>query len=1101
MKTEPSAAADPTPPLLDTKNRDHIDLFIESMRLLCKMYHHLSEDGRKMSRSRIIPHVFSSKSDTTGQRHPHLIIQILAIKFLTKIFIEHRSDSDISDLLGQYVKFVEENVSQGNLSVITALVDIIPEIIQYYLQDLISLLVRLAGQQPSGSKSSALVKFREKSIKKCVKNVMCAVLKANNFDEKISFGIMDCVTKQLNVSKSDSNQLIQILSTRGLNYQNSAPQLQLSNEQISTAIVAALQHYGNTQHPNQPAFILPPNANLSIHVIAEIVMTAMRMYNPTGAQDEGLQHWAQIIANIQHFTQQALQIQIQHLSQVASVMDTSHAGAATNKFISQTQPFSLAPVELEDVGEYIRIVLQSLLDVISAISEEQKADIDPVKITEIDGAQMLLDFEKSRRKRKADTMEDDSLSGSTDALATDRVRETRAYKTALTSRIFAHSIFSEYKGLLIDWKLADFTHRWDLCLRWLWESSYLDHVNKLANNPTAKPAGEKKVKMGTVSEDSENSDSKSLSNYESNLLLIVEEMFLRAESAVIGQSTTFMPWLTSNSQSHIFRKFMSQLPYVPVNGRVFEIIKSFMDIELTLPLPTPLEKVKYQLSLEILYDLVTAKPALRKRLLPILLSNLFSRNSAKRQESIKIIRGWWTVDTEKTGEFGYADGVFKPVYPLLEGVAILLVGSLTQKNLEIEHFRKMKSKKAAELIVETLSHRVVTENGDDMESDDWEASDVHGILEFYFSLIPRKPEIFRVFLEVIPKLTGDVVVETSAQSISNFLLGIGLPKDENDMSYKLLQQVIQHVHDSKQVQNVLLHTVKTMTNYPPDITLMQPFTTPSKSFTRMIIDMMTSKRGHELSSEFWACIIAGDGFTRAETYQAIYALTESFINEENPQNHDMFVYIVKEVLKPPSVLSPVEFLIFINNLCDLDPIVKTERKFPPISVQKCTQALDLFFYNAHSPFTMRSISAAISLMVSNYTSGSAYPLLFMRTVLGYLVRFKEASFGFVLSQVLAPCCNLRMLWNAAKDRVSSKSEESRAAKMLWDSFILCLRECAPNSFVLIIQLQRDRLSLVVDKLGDEFMKRFWDWCMQERAGIRGKKVQVALEVMDRRIRH
>ena len=73
--------------------------------------------------------------------------------------------------------------------------------------------------------------------------------------------------------------------------------------------------------------------------------------------------------------------------------------------------------------------------------------------------------------------------------------------------------------------------------------------------------------------------------------------------------------------------------------------------------------------------------------------------------------------------------------------------------------------------------------------------------------------------------------------------------------------------------------------------------------------------------------------------------------------------------------------------------------------------------------------------------------------------------------------------------------------MLWDSFILCLRECAPNSFVLIIQLQRDRLSLVVDKLGDEFMKRFWDWCMQERAGIRGKKVQVALEVMDRRIRH
>ena len=76
---------------------------------------------------------------------------------------------------------------------------------------------------------------------------------------------------------------------------------------------------------------------------------------------------------------------------------------------------------------------------------------------------------------------DDSLSGSTDALATDRVREARAYKTALTSRIFAHSIFSEYKGLLIDWKLADFTHRWDLCLRWLWESSYLDHVNKLAN--------------------------------------------------------------------------------------------------------------------------------------------------------------------------------------------------------------------------------------------------------------------------------------------------------------------------------------------------------------------------------------------------------------------------------------------------------------------------------------------------------------------------------------------------------------------------------------------------------------------------------------------
>lgn len=1039
-------------------------LLIEIMRFACRAYPHMSV-SRNQVRSVFLAYTFHiSEASEQAKRNPLLIVQIMSIKFLERVFIVHRNDADISNILSEYVKFVENNIEFGNLSVITAMLNISTCIIEYYLQDIISLLIRLATYQIAKTKGKATArwKLRDKSIKKTVKNALCAALKTHNFDEKISFGIMDCLTNNLGISKSDSYQLSQILSTRGLNYQDSAPQLQLTNEQISTAIVAALHHYANTTHANIAPFVLPSDVTLSVHVVTEILMVALGSFNPNNQPDGGLQHWSQIISSIQLFTQQALQIQIQHLSQVASVMDTSHA-SAVSKFITHTQPFILAPISLQNVKDIIKKVLNSFLDYLETVEQNGiPKDVEPMKIIEFDGSANFVRMHTKKRKRPSSDIIEDSFYGEHE------IRGSRAFYSIVVARLFAASTFQGYRDIFIEWVLADFTRRWDMALRWLWESWYNDHVS-------SKNAGEDCL-------------------YNNNLTYLMRVLFELAEKATPGMDLTFIPWIVNHAT--IFRKFLLMLPRTAGDSHVLTLLRNYLDIEFTEPSPTPIENLKFNMSLEILFDLITQRPAYRK-FLPEILCYLFSTDPKKRALCVKCVKKWWETDSSRALEFGFSsEGFFVPLYELLENFGLLLIDSLVQKKFDLAVFEKSGSHTVTRLITETFSKIKGMDEILD-ENSAWPLFVINGSLQYYFSLVTRKPELIRRLISVLPYAENEMVISVISDSMVSFLSSFGIPKDMDEISYKMIQHLLVCFQNPKltRLHKVIIRTIKTLTNYPPDPETAQQFTSPSYVFTRLVVE--TIKANHHIeAADLWGCIISGDGLSRQETFMAIYMLAKYLVKPHEPGNCELFVYIAKEILKPPAVLSPVEFLIFVNNLFDLAPFGFSAAKFPLLKKEQCVQVLKLFISSSISPFNNRSLSASITLMMSNYSTGISYPLLFMDTVIEYSLHYRQEVYGFILSQVLAPCCNLKMMWNAAKDRVFIKSDEGQAAKSLWKSFIKSLEICSPSSFVLIIQLQKDRLTLVLENLDATTHKMFREWCIQEKSGLRSKKVEAVLDIID-----
>lgn len=353
--------------------------------------------------------------------------------------------------------------------------------------------------------------------------------------------------------------------------------------------------------------------------------------------------------------------------------------------------------------------------------------------------------------------------------------------------------------LLVPFLLEDFVSRWDLAVRWLWEEWFHSHVSLKSEEKMERSA------------------------YTFWLGHLLDRMFAIANDALPGDSELlFIPWLTNRNQNILFRRFLNRLPLLPkfmfeplesndqellplpecmyivresgidIQYPTPAILSTLFDITLNRPVPTPLQKLKMILGIDVLYDAITSRPAHRQWLLKKFLNYSTDKIDVRRCEAIRILSRWWTFsagirerELEKTNldgllnqdlpetiksrieSGGFFDGVHKVLYSSAEKHAVAHVDHLL---LEVPPESVIEELPAepingtqTEMEVDASEEKPVEPQNDAPIVPKWNTEAVHALSDLYFVFCSRDPSYCKRLFDIYGDSKTDEMVKSSIE--------------------------------------------------------------------------------------------------------------------------------------------------------------------------------------------------------------------------------------------------------------------------------------------------------------------------------------------------
>ena len=364
--------------------------------------------------------------------------------------------------------------------------------------------------------------------------------------------------------------------------------------------------------------------------------------------------------------------------------------------------------------------------------------------------------------------------------------------------------------ILVPFILHDFPGRWDFAVRWLWEEQY-QTSRESAIGSSAKGA------TGTHTTTTTNS-------YEFWLCYFLDQLFRTAEHGAQNvqlQSKTYIPWFVNQNESALFRKFLLSLPRLPTSFWVDTVLEppfqglpslpatgylhSLLTTPLNKPLPTPLQKLRFQLGLDLLNDLLVHRPSARRRALHRFLDLCVHTDRYRRSETIRIAKRLFKVDEVVSLSLDLTAGAAttatvtttsttstlpflqQQLIQKLEGFALDLLARLTQPPSVLEEVATTTGvTPSITALTTTATSATTTATATMMDTSspgtppvvalEWNEEAITRHLELYMVLASRNPILLARLLELFPSFpVHGPVYRTVIAMLGRTIAQIGMP--------------------------------------------------------------------------------------------------------------------------------------------------------------------------------------------------------------------------------------------------------------------------------------------------------------------------------------
>ncbi len=653
------------------------------------------------------------------------------------------------------------------------------------------------------------------------------------------------------------------------------------------------------------------------------------------------------------------------------------------------------------------------------------------------------------------------------------------------------------KEFLIPFIVDDFAAKWDLAVRWLWEEYYHD----------------------TNDSNTMESDDRIVSGFSYWLAHLLGNMIQTARDAAPGDPV-YTPWLTQNGQNTLFRRFLEALPDIPVFLFQAEsitvcppsfakvdleeiepakpgLLLQLCDITLNSPVPSPLQRVQLKLGLDVLYDLLTYRPACRKHgLFDLMMTYCASSEEPRRLEAIRAIRRWWSVSGRSHLE-KESDSKLEGITDEMEETFALLTDPQRDLRSAAGYVNGIHERLTQRTFSNCLSRLESL-----MQPGEWSKDRVLAIISTYLvCCLPNlslMKDLICLFGHVNEESRSEIqaVVVTLVGKMARF---IGMPSQENSNAMALLTCFESSPKDSEQI---LLEWFSIITG------VLQPadegkFTPGTEAMSRFLFERLDQ---FEQNASFLCMLVYGHGLSQRERQRVVILLADRLlgveggepdIEEQREQQKTMFRNTIAKLLMSTGkdMLSAQDLIILFHTL-EIAPGTSMTLQF-----RKQIEAIQLFLSSPSlsSYFTPRSLSSAFQNLLD--AQGSRILPLFMRSLLIALVHLGDAFKPYVAggpNSVLGRVMTFKSLWNGARNS-GGTDDELKRAKALWEGWTRCMQKCAPQSFGLLVDISKTYMSLVLNKLDREFSVDFEKW-VKSRAiaiGVPRSKLKRALTVLDR----
>lgn len=691
---------------------------------------------------------------------------------------------------------------------------------------------------------------------------------------------------------------------------------------------------------------------------------------------------------------------------------------------------------------------------------------------------------KRKRITNGDGMEEDStavvVTTATTAASLATIREmfkgSRGFWTTFIARFIAHAgqldpsldyaafTFHIKSRVLVAFILEDFPGRWDFAVRWLWEEMY--HAARSGND---------------------------YAEYDYWLCVLLDQLFRTAEHGSTSaqlQASTYIPWFVHQNESALFRKFILALPRlptafwesavvappVPVDNISIESVASpgyllsLLETPVNKPLPTPLQKLRIQLGMELLYDFIIVRPSTRKLAIAMLLGYCIHADRARRSEAIRVARRFWTKSDEAAvaaaeGAESSAAAMVETSGALAKRIADRLEGFAMKSLRELSASPKVEA--GVSLTPAASTDMIVDgapgDNDDDIETTtsteqpapqpDWTEDQVARQLDLFMVMAVRDPLLLRHLFALYPTLVSDVVKRTILSMLGRTIAQIGMPRADNPTSLKLVEALDLGVDEGSEllllrVLQMLHASLKTKGGEEDGVA-----TRMSVEVTAYVRRQLVEHPSRYSNPLFWAYILTGEGLATEDIVRGVVMLLS--VIDEDPHGYltaladegadastakdrgqQLFVSTISRLLTIQQAdarsskrgdtrgLSPVDLLVLLHSVETSPPFPD----LPAITTRQMVTAITLCLQNPalSTHFTYSMYANALERLLDRHMAD--LPKIVMSTLRHVARKYRELH-GFTVD-VLTKIANTRIF--------KGRGRMEGYGKAMWEYWVRCM---------------------------------------------------------------
>lgn len=620
-------------------------------------------------------------------------------------------------------------------------------------------------------------------------------------------------------------------------------------------------------------------------------------------------------------------------------------------------------------------------------------------------------------------------------------RQSRGFWSVFMARVLKHvSLLDQYtdkqyyfahviSDVVVSFFLEDFLGRWDFAVRWLWEEHY--HGFREGENYI---------------------------QYDYWLCMLLQRIMADADQAALDvqkQKTTFIPWLIGHDEATTFRRFLTSLPRLPTSfcraEQVPNLDSSLASVEysgflmsllktpLSRPIATPLQKLRLQLGVDILFDLISQRLTMRAYATRLFLTCCVHPERGRRSEAIRVARKLWSSEQVDSSVNSF-------VVSKLENLAIKFILALTN-SIEDQDNSDLDEELLFTETSSTVTELPKTANG-------WDEETAMKHLDLYMVMLGKDPALLKYLLSIYYQFEREgPIAKTALGMLGRSIAYIGMPK-VGQPSMKIVDAIESECPEGS--EDILLRILQVLSVPQKKITESGENDLPPRLSSELVgcIRKVIQQRPHTFNDPlFWGYMLPGEGMSRDDVirglvhiitvleddgYEKMTTLPDEDTNNLSDKGRQLFVTAVSRLFcyqqqdgdadkKALSfnIVTPADVLVLLHTVEIAPPLPdlpSTSLRQMAIAVNLCLQHPSFAPYFTHSAFAV-----ALQKVLDDHLS--KLPRIFMST-LAHCVRKWKKELTVFTTDVLAKVASSRVF--------KGKGRSEGDGKVVWEFWIRCI---------------------------------------------------------------